>query len=151
MQSNLVLFDFEKAFIIALGEKGITETSGPKSTERILEYHLTTTLRATSDDVPWCSAFVNWCIQKAGGKGTGSALARSWLVWGIDAGLDPKQGDIVVLKRGNDDISGHVGFLAFAPSKFSPYIEVLGGNQNNMVCVKKYLRWNVLGYRRAIV
>lgn len=151
MQSNLVLFDFQKAFQIALGEKGITETPGPKSTERILEYHLTTTLRATSDDVPWCSAFVNWCVQKAGGKGTDSALARSWLTWGIDAGLDPRQGDIVVLKRGNDGISGHVGFLAYSPEKYNPFIWVLGGNQQNQVCVAKYWRWNVLGYRRAIV
>ena len=33
-------------------------------------------------EVPWCSCFANYCVQQVGGKGTRSAMARSWLSWG---------------------------------------------------------------------
>lgn len=137
-------------FLVAVGEKGIAEIPGPKSNDRIIEYDSCTTLRATSDEIPWCSAFINWCAKKAGAKGTGSALARSWLVWGIDVTNQPMQGDLVILERGNDGISGHVGFLAETPSVINPWIKVLGGNQNNMVCIESFSKLKVLGYRRAI-
>ena len=39
---------------IAKQEVGVKETPGAGDTKRVLEYHATTTLKATSDDVPWC-------------------------------------------------------------------------------------------------
>lgn len=95
--------------------------------------------------VAWCSAFVNWCIQMSGGKGTRNAAARSWLDWGKSS--EGKVGDIVVLRRGTSSWQGHVGFVV---SKGLLYVEILGGNQDNDVCVKKYLRANVLGYRTSL-
>src|SRR6266516_1789775 len=57
---------------IAEGELGIHENSLPgENNQRILEYHQTTTLAALTDEVPWCSSFVNWVMKKAGRKGTG--------------------------------------------------------------------------------
>ena len=34
------------------------------------------------DAVPWCAAFIGSVLLRAGGKGTGSLLARSYLDWG---------------------------------------------------------------------
>ncbi len=138
----------QDAFEIAKGEIGVKEIAGVKANIRIKEYHFTTTLKAESDEIPWCSSFVNWCIIQAGGKGTNFAWARSWLAWGkkIDK---PVAGDIVIFSRGSNINQGHVGFLASKPKAYLPYVLVLGGNQNNAVNVSRYLKWNVLGYRRA--
>ncbi|HEX5760734.1 MAG TPA: TIGR02594 family protein [Thermoanaerobaculia bacterium] len=68
---------------------------------RIVEYHRTTSLRATDDEVPWCSAFVNWCMREAGLRGTGSAAARSWLTWGSRLAT-PRRGCVTVLRRGTN-------------------------------------------------
>ncbi len=122
--------DLPSWLTVALGEKGISEILGRNSEKRILEYHSTTSLSAQSDDVPWCSSFVNWCFSKVGINGTNSALARSWLTWGkpLDA---PEIGCVVVFKddaRGSD--KGHVGFYR---GGYGGRIKVLGGNQDNKV------------------
>lgn len=63
---------------IAKAEMGIYENSAPgKHNKRIIEYHAVTTLKATTDETPWCSSFVNWVVKQAGYKGTDSALAKS--------------------------------------------------------------------------
>lgn len=94
--------------------------------------------------IPWCSCFVNYCVQAAGGRGTRSAAARSWLEWGTKS--DGVEGDVVVLRRGTSSWQGHVGFLV---EKGVLYVKVLGGNQANDVNISKYLRAQVLGYRTS--
>lgn len=127
---------------IARKEIGVSEVHGIEHNERIVEYAGTTLLKATDDETPWCSSFVNWCITKAGIVGTKSAAARSWLKWGADCG--PKIGCIVILKRGDSEKSGHVGFL----ERFDPaFVYVLGGNQKDQVNVSRYFRARVLGYK----
>jgi len=138
----------QTAFALAIKEIGQKEIAGAKDNPRIIEYHSSCKLKATHDEIAWCSAFVNWCITKARGKGTDSAMARSWLIWGNKAEV-PQAGDIVVFKRGNNGISGHVGFVAKTPKWYDIFIKVIGGNQSNMVCQSNYLRSSVLGYRRA--
>lgn len=54
------------AYEIARAEIGVQEIAGVKHNERILQYHQATTLKAEADEVPWCSAFVNWCVIIAG-------------------------------------------------------------------------------------
>jgi len=123
---------------------GVDEVSGGLShNPRIVEYHRTTTLRATSDETPWCSSFVNWCIEQSGIKGTKSALARSWLNWG-DTVAKPARGAVVVFKRGTDKRKGHVAFFW---EKRSARVLVLGGNQDNQVSIKSYPKNDVLGFR----
>lgn len=144
------LTEQEKIFAIAKAEAGIAEKPGPLANRRIIEYHQSTTLKASSDEVPWCSSFVNWCVLKAGYKPTGSAAARSWLEWGIPVSEDDvRVGDIAIFQRGLDGASGHVTFVNKVPNKFSEAIECFGGNQNNCVSVKKYPRLLLLGYRRV--
>jgi uncharacterized protein (TIGR02594 family) len=123
-------------------ETGVDEIPGSRDNPRIIEYHASTTLKATDDETPWCSSFVNWCVEQAGLQGTKSAAARSWLQWG--QALDqPRRGCIVVLQRGNS-WQGHVGFY-YADE--GGRILVLGGNQSNQVNISSYRKSAVLGYR----
>jgi peptidoglycan hydrolase-like protein with peptidoglycan-binding domain len=79
---------------IALAEMGVKEILGAdKNSRRIIEYHSTTTLGAKTDEVPWCSSFVNWVIKQSGFQGTNNALAKSWSTWGTEV-KTPQKGDI---------------------------------------------------------
>jgi uncharacterized protein (TIGR02594 family) len=128
---------------IAAQEIGVKEIMGIKHNPRILEYHKATVLAAESDEIPWCSAFVNWAMLNSGIKGTGSALARSWLQWGNK--LDtPKRGAVVVLRRGKEKWQGHVGFYL---GEDDHTVRVLGGNQKNKVGIVPYPKSKVLDYR----
>jgi uncharacterized protein (TIGR02594 family) len=129
---------------VATAELGVHENSLPgQHTQRILQYHAATTLRATTDEVPWCSSFVNWVMQQAGYTGSGSALARSWLGWG--RGLEtPTPGAITVIKRKgatSDAATGsstgfHVGFLV---GQTPASLRLLGGNQSNSVRYSNFM------------
>ena len=123
----------------------VEEIPGDKHNLRILEYHLETSLKATTDEIPWCSSFLCSAFEETGIPSTRSAKARSWLKWGI--GLDrPKEGSVTVLWRGthDDGSRGHVGLYV---GEEKNYIKLLGGNQSNKVCVKRYPKFQVLGYR----
>ena len=125
---------------IAKGELGVKEKRGGEN-PRIIAYHAATTLKATEDEIAWCSSFVSWCLERAGIESTKSAWARSYLNWGIK--LDhPKYGCIVVFSRGTD--SGHVAFYL---SEGTDFVRVLGGNQSDSVCETSYPKSRILGYR----
>lgn len=126
---------------IAQGEEGTKEVPGSGNNPRIVEYHATTKLKATQDSVPWCSSFVNWCVEQAGYKGTDSAAARSWQGWGMECGEFRPNGSIVVMKRKG---GGHVGFKV---GEDAFYVYVLGGNQSDEVNVRKFAHTQVLSYR----
>jgi uncharacterized protein (TIGR02594 family) len=118
---------------------GIKEIPGPRDNPRIVEYHQSTTLHATDDETAWCSAFVNWCIEQAGIKGTRSASSRSWLTWGQEIS-SPRLGCIVVCK-------GHVGFYY---QEERGRILLLGGNQSNQVKISPYSKNKIISYRWPI-
>lgn len=124
-------------------EIGTKEIAGPVDNVRILEYHACTTLKATDDETPWCSAFINWCLEMVKIKGTKSAAARSWLDWGkcLD---EPVEGCVVILKRGAPP-SGHV--CLYVKDRDANYITCLGGNQGDQVKYSHYPKVDVLGYR----
>ena len=127
---------------IAEGELDQAEVSGVGSNPRIIEYHATTTLKATDDRVPWCSSFVNWCLYHAGVMPTRSAAARSFLRWGVVC--EPVEGCIVVFRRGASETAGHVAFYV---ATVGDRVRVLGGNQSDKVCYATYRAADVLGYR----
>lgn len=128
---------------IARAEIGVKEVPGQKHSLRILEYHSATSLHASSDEVPWCASFVNWCLRECRYKGTNSAMARSFMEMPAQL-IRPVHGCIVVLWRGKrDSPSGHV---AFYESGDRESVLVLGGNQANEVCMKRYPKEMVLGY-----
>lgn len=93
----------------------------------------------------WCAAFVNSAITQAGGKGSGSNLARSLLNIGTPT-QTPKEGDIAVFSRGDPNGPyGHVGFYKGVDASGNPII--LGGNQGNTVSEASYPKDRLLGYR----
>lgn len=129
---------------VAKKEMGVAEIPGPDDNPRIEEYLQTTTYDLPTDytdEVPWCSAFVNWTIKKAGIIGTNSAWSQSWRQWGV--GLNaPKYGAIIVFHWSGS--RGHVGFVW---DHDEDGIFVLGGNQNDSVNIKYFSYNNVVAYR----
>ncbi len=135
---------------IARAETGQREIAGAQDNARIVEYHRTTTLRASDDETPWCSSFVNWTMERAGYRGTDSAAAISWARWGERvSGLGAaREGDIVVLhRRGAPAHENHVGFFVRAGNGG---VTLLGGNQSNQVKESTYssAQWEVVAVRR---
>lgn len=132
----------QKFYEMASSEVGVSEVRGGECA-RILEYHMATKLKATEDEVPWCSAFACWVVERAGVISPRSAWARDWLKWGKPL-EKPELGCICVFTR--NETSGHVGFYH---SENDNSVFVLGGNQDNQVKVKPYPKANLLGYRSA--
>lgn len=119
---------------------GVAEIRGPQNNPRIVMYHQTTEGRPAGDETPWCSSFVNYCVEQAGLRGTSSRWALSWHEqgWGRDVAGDPQEGDIAVFRRsGPGGSGGHVGFFVAGDAHA---IEVLGGNQGNRVNISSYPR-----------
>jgi uncharacterized protein (TIGR02594 family) len=132
---------------VALQEKGQREFAGRlRNNPRILQYHATTTLAASTDETPWCSAFVKWCLLQVGIAGTKSAAARSWVDWGKASAAVP--GAITVLHdhRAPRASGYHVGILV-QDTGFHYFL--LGGNQHDEVRVSKYPKssWRVVAHR----
>jgi uncharacterized protein (TIGR02594 family) len=142
---------------IAQAELGVHENALPgQHTKRIIEYHRTTTLKATADETPWCSSFVNWAMTTAGYKGTNNALAKSWVDWGM--ALDqPRAGAVTVIKRQgktSDVATGSsTGFhVAFYVSSNATQLRLLGGNQSDQVKYSSFSlkAYEIRGYRWPI-
>ena len=141
---------------------GVAEIRGEEHTQAIVAFHATTTLKATDDETPWCSSFVNWCFVTSGLKGTDSARSKSWLDWGEEVWSvsDPRPledciqiGDVAVFNRaGNTQIRtgpGHVGFVAgYDPDDKFGGIKLLSGNVGDSVRLKTYPLDSLLAIRR---
>jgi uncharacterized protein (TIGR02594 family) len=129
---------------IAEQEIGVARFPAGQSNPRITGYHENTNIQGYDDKVSWCSSFANWCMRQAGIAGTGSALARSWLEWGV-ALEQPRHGCVVVVTRdGPTSWKGHVGFYLRSDAEF---VYLLGGNQLDEVREHFYPLDFVLGYR----
>ena len=145
------------AYKMATRFVGIKEVPGQPSHPLILSMLKLDMDWPEGDEVPWCSAFVNfvcWLLRLPRSK---SLLARSWLGIGVPIELEGALPgyDVVILSRqvgdedppGPEDMTapGHVGFFAGLQGR---YILVLGGNQSNTVNVQAYDRGRILGVRR---
>ena len=129
---------------VAKNELGVTEIPGAADEPRITEYMESTSHPIPPhhvDEIPWCSAFVNWVMEHSGYPGTGSAWSQSWKNWGIPLTL-PKTGAIVIFSWGGN--SGHVGFV-WDWDEGGMY--VLGGNQSDSVNITYFRYTHVVGYR----
>jgi uncharacterized protein (TIGR02594 family) len=127
-------------------EYGVRERAGRGNTNpNIAAYLASVGLSGYGDETPWCSAFVNWCMEQAGIRGTRRANARSWMTWDALPLGQPAFGCVTVFWRDSPrSWKGHVAF--YAGSEGSSLL-VLGGNQSNAVSIAPYPRRRVLGYR----
>lgn len=145
------------AYEIAQVFIGTDEVPGKATNPQILAMLQLDDAWPTDDEVPWCSAFVNYIAFLLKLSRSKSLRARSWLEVGAGVMLERALVgfDVVILKRGTGEqpgpevinAPGHVGF-------FSGYdadqVFLLGGNQGDSVTVVGYPRKRLLGVRRLI-
>lgn len=130
----------------ALKEYGVKEVVGGQHNPQILKYFSYIGHSWVKDDeTSWCSAFANYVAMRSGMESSGKLNARSWLNVGEPVDV-PNVGDIVVLWREKKNSwKGHVGFFVNATND---RIYILGGNQNNRVCIAAYPSDRLLGFRK---
>jgi uncharacterized protein (TIGR02594 family) len=130
----------------ALSQYGVTELPGDQHNPMILRYFAEIGHEwATTDETAWCSAFMNWVALQCDRERSGKLNARSWLNIGEEI-ESPIINDLVIFWReSKNSWKGHVGLYV---NDIGDDIYCLGGNQNNMVCVKTYPKDRLLGYRR---
>ena len=133
---------------IAFNELGTEEIPGEEHNPQILRYASETKIKGiTSDEIPWCSTFVNGVAWNAGLQYSAKPHARSWLNVGTRV-TTPEPGDIVVFWRESPESwKGHVGFF-LGVSHDKKRVYCLGGNQGNRVSVSAYRINTVLAYQR---
>jgi uncharacterized protein (TIGR02594 family) len=127
---------------VAQAEKGEEEIAGPENNSRILEYiaSVQSTRGVQDDETDWASSFAEWSLNQVGIEGPQSMDPNAWLAWGRGIEL-PEEGCIAVFS-----FSGlpHVGFYVGEEGKS---VNVLGGNQSDVVKVSRYAKKDVVGYR----
>ncbi len=131
----------------ALSQYGVKEQAGRKDNPQILTYFDEIGFDGAKlhDETAWCSAFVNWVAKTTNRPYSGKLNARSWLSIGVTT-KEPLLGDVVVLWRESPSSwKGHVGFYVKETTR---YVYILGGNQNNSVCIKAYPKNRVLSYKK---
>ena len=145
---ELSAFDLAQRFV------GIKEVRGELDNPQIMAMLQLDMKWPEDDEVPWCSAFVNyicWLLRLPRSK---SLRARSWLTVGYSVAHPQPGFDIVIFKRGRVpqpgpdvlDAPGHIGF--YAGWQDNNFISVLGGNQANTVRVSSYPATALLDIRR---
>jgi uncharacterized protein (TIGR02594 family) len=80
--------------------------------QQVLKEYMRTGGRSLSGEQnAWCAAFVNAMVEHAGGTGTHSWAAKSFLKWGraVSGKEELQKGDVFVFNRGRDPAKGHVG------------------------------------------
>lgn len=130
---------------LALAKKeqaaGVQEIAGSKHNERILEYHRATSLKATTDEVPWCASFMSWLFVNCGLQSRRSARAKDWLSWGLPL-KKPVYGCVVIYTRMG---GGHIDL--YLSGYGTGRIKGLGGNESNKVTDNSQDESSVVGYR----
>lgn len=126
---------------------GIQEISGSMDNPQIMAMLKLDNVWPEHDEVPWCSAFMNyvcWLMRLPRSK---SLAARSWLDIGRPISLEDAKAeyDVVILNRPPNPESGHVGFFA---GWEDDQIYLLGGNQGDTVKVSAFDSSRVIGVRR---
>jgi uncharacterized protein (TIGR02594 family) len=147
---NVTAFDIAQRFV------GVRELPGNEDNPFIMAMLRLDQGWPSHDEVPWCSAFVNyvaWLLRLPRSKSLG---ARSWLEVGVPVSpyTEACVGfDVAILKRGVGEqpgpeviqAPGHVGFYA---GMDHGSVVLLGGNQGNSVGLAAFPVGSVLGIRR---
>ena len=128
----------------AWAEFGVTEEEGLSDNPAIVQYaHEIGQGSVTHDETAWCAAFAGAMLARGQQTHSGSLLARSYLNWGVEISV-AKPGAVAILDRPGDANAGHVGFVV---GLAGDRVFLLGGNQNNRVCVSAFAVNRVLSLR----
>lgn len=113
----------------------------------IVEFFNATSRPANDDMIPWCAAFVNWCLGRCGRIGSRSASSQSFLTKDFKQTDDPKTGDLAIFtcydkSTGKSLGLGHATF--FKKKVTNNKITVVGGNQSvdrhsSIICEKEFV------------
>ena len=121
----------------ALSEVGESEVEGKEANPKILEYFKSSKFWGTDDSGganAWCGSFVAWVMKENGYMPVDNAFrAKEWKTFGKEIS-QPVYGAIGIKSRNG---GGHVAFVV-GKSSDDKYLYMLGGNQGNMVQVKRY-------------
>jgi uncharacterized protein (TIGR02594 family) len=130
---------------LARAEIGQAEIPGPANNPRILSYYAKAGFAGINDEsVPWCAGFANAMLESAGVAGSKSLSAREFMNWGSEV-KKPYPGCVAVLWRESPQSwLGHTGFYV---GETATHVQLLGGNQQNKVCIEEYPKHQLLGYR----
>lgn len=129
----------------AIKTYGTAEKPGPGNNPSIMAWAKKTGLDRVykADSTAWCGLWMAFVALQAGWEPPLNPLwARNWLDFGTArkrAGL----GDVLVFKRGK---GGHVGIYV---GEDDTAFHVLGGNQDDMVNIKRIAKTRLLGARRC--
>jgi uncharacterized protein (TIGR02594 family) len=128
---------------VAVRYIGITEVPGPHA-DHVIAHWLDDVGAGSSDETSWCSAAMHGFMKEARYDTLRTARARDWLDYGVPI-EKPNYGAVAVFWRNKPNgWQGHVGFWI---RETEQSIWVLGGNQNNSVCVAPYPKARFLGCR----
>jgi uncharacterized protein (TIGR02594 family) len=127
---------------VANAELGEEEIAGPENNARILDYiaAVQSTRGVQDDEIDWASAFAEWSLNQVGIEGPQSMEPNAWLSWGRGIAA-PEQGCVAVFSFNG---LGHVGFFVSEEGKS---LNILGGNQSDVVKISRYAKKDVVGYR----
>lgn len=93
----------------------------------IVEFYSATLDTHSGDTTAWCAAFLNWCLDRAGYKGSTKTTVSGSFRNAPGLTTSPQQGDIIVFKR--TGCTGHVGLVE---RRSGTQFMVIGGNQTNV-------------------
>lgn len=132
-----------KIITSALSYYGLNETYDGKVNPKLLHIINEVSEVQVKNNIPWCTAFVSYILKINRHEYSKKLNARSYLELGRKV-VNPEIGQIAVLWRESlDSWKGHVGFFI---SETKNKIYLLGGNQNNTVCIKSYPKQRLLSY-----
>lgn len=104
---------------------------------------------AINDEVPWCSACINFIAKLSNTPRSKSLAAKSWLKVGhVIPNAELTIGwDVVILNRTSNPALGHVGLFAGWAEKSTEFW-LLAGNQSNSISLQKFNTSEIEGCRR---
>lgn len=123
---------------------GVAETVGSRHNPVIMGWAKELGLHDvyTADEIPWCGLFVGVAMKRAGREPVKDPLwALNWSKFGV-AVSTPMLGDVLTFKRNG---GGHVGLYI---GEDDTAYHVLGGNQDNAVCIKRIAKSRLYAARR---
>jgi len=120
--------------------------AGPPANPQILEFLKATTYPdTTSDEVPWCSAFLVFLFGHCGIETSANAAALSWMNFSEPTD-DPHMGDVVIFAwPAAAPVNYHVGLFVRETDNL---VYILAGNQNDEVDICAWRKRSVLSYRK---